>query len=158
MKRSGIMEKNIILLEEAIKKGLRLETFPCPFDAKTAKSGVIRIVFPEFTCVCPRTGYPDFAKITLCYLPNKLCLELKSWKLYLNAFRMTGAFHEAITAHLFDTLNRTLAPQWLLVVGDFFPRGNVDTTVVFETPGKKRPVGADLLIEQPLPQCRSFTV
>jgi 7-cyano-7-deazaguanine reductase len=152
------MDKNIILLKDVVRKGIvpELETFPCPFDAKAARSGVIRIVFPEFTCVCPRTGYPDFAEITLWYLPGKRCLELKSWKLYLNAFRMVGAFHEAVTAHLFATLKKTLAPQWLLVVGDFFPRGNVDTTVVFETKGK-RPVGADLLIKPNVPRCRGYS-
>ncbi len=151
------MDKNIILLDEAIKKGVfpGLETFPCPYAAKTVKSGVIRIVYPEFTCVCPRTGYPDFAKIIMCYLPDTLCLELKSWKLYLNAFRMIGAFHEAVTAHLFDTLKLTLSPQWLLVAGDFFPRGNVDTAVLFEMP-VKRPAGADCIIEPLLPKCRSF--
>jgi 7-cyano-7-deazaguanine reductase len=152
------MDKNAVILEDAVRKNLlpELETFPCPFDFKSSRSGVIRIVFPEFTCLCPRTGYPDFAKITVCYLPGKLCLELKSWKLYLNSFRMTGAFHEAVTFHLFETLKRTLSPQWLLVIGEFFPRGNVDTTVVFETPGK-RPCGADLLIGPLVPHCRSFS-
>ena len=152
------MDKNVVLLEKAAKKGLRpgLETFPCPFGAGGSGSGVIRIVFPEFTCLCPRTGYPDFAEITVCYLPGKRCIELKSWKLYLNSFRMTGAFHEAVIAHLFKTLKRTLAPRWLLVIGDFFPRGNVDTTVVYETPGK-RPAGADLLIKPPVPRCRGFS-
>lgn len=152
------MDKNFILLEEAVKRGLlpALETFPCPYEAKTSGTGIIRIIFPEFTCVCPRTGYPDFAEIIACYLPGRRCLELKSWKLYLNSFRMTGAFHEAVTAHLFTTLKRTLAPKWLLVIGDFFPRGNVDTTVVFETPSK-RPPGADLLIGPLSPHCRSFS-
>ncbi|MBN2188476.1 MAG: NADPH-dependent 7-cyano-7-deazaguanine reductase QueF [Chitinispirillaceae bacterium] len=151
------MNARFILLDDAVKKGLLppLETFPCPYKAKTSYSGVIRIVFPEFTCVCPRTGYPDFAEITVCYLPDKLCLELKSWKLYLNSFRMTGAFHESVTAHLFQKLKRALAPQWILVIGSFFPRGNVDTTVVFETP-LKRPAGADLLIGVPPPHRRSF--
>jgi 7-cyano-7-deazaguanine reductase len=155
MTRTG---KKNIPMEEAAGKNLlpALETFPCPYDTKSAGSGIIRIVFPEFTCMCPRTGYPDFAEITVCYLPGRLCLELKSWKLYLNAFRMTGAFHEAVVAHLFATLKRTIAPRWLLVTGKFFPRGNVDTTVVFETPGK-RPAGADLIIEPPLPRCRGFS-
>lgn len=153
-----IMDKNIILLEDAVKKRILpgLEIFPCPYDAKSMQSGVIRIVFPEFTCVCPRTGYPDFAAITLWYLPGRRCLELKSWKLYLNAFRMIGAFHEAVTAHLFFALKKTLAPQWLLVAGDFLPRGNVDTTVVFETRGK-RPACAGLLIKHLVPHCRSFS-
>ena len=151
------MVKNVSLLDEALKNKMLpdLETFPCPYDASAAAAGAIRIVFPEFTCLCPRTGYPDFAKIHLYYQPDRLCLELKSWKLYLNAFRMIGAFHEAVTAHLFETLKQTLAPQWLLVIGDFFPRGNVDTSVVFETP-TKRPPGVDRLFEPLIPYCRSF--
>jgi 7-cyano-7-deazaguanine reductase len=151
------MFHNVTPFDDALKNRLLpdLETFPCPFDPAPSPRGVIRIVFPEFTCVCPRTGYPDFAQISVYYLPDKSCIELKSWKLYLNSFRMVGAFHEAITAHLFNTLNDLLAPQWLLLVGDFFPRGNVDTTVVFETP-VPRPSGADLLIGPIVPRCRSL--
>lgn len=149
------MFQNTMALDTVLEKRLfpGLETFPCPYDPAAAETGVIRIVFPEFTCVCPRTGYPDFAQISVCYLPGVLCLELKSWKLYLNSFRMIGAFHEAVTAHLFETLKTLLAPHWLLVVGDFSPRGNVDTTVIFETP-TKRPPGADLLIGPVTPRCK----
>lgn len=150
------MFQNTIAMDKALENRLfpDLETFPCPYDVASA-SGVIRIVFPEFTCVCPRTGYPDFAKISICYLPADLCIELKSWKIYLNSFRMVGAFHEAVTAHLFETLKTLLAPKWLIVIGDFSPRGNVDTTVIFETPAK-RPSGADLLIDTVVPRCKSF--
>lgn len=152
-------DRGVVLLEDAVKKDLfpALETFPCPYAGKNAgKSGIIRIVFPEFTCMCPRTGYPDFAAVTVCYLPGGRCLELKSWKLYLNSFRMVGAFHETVTAHLFTTLNKILAPQWLFIAGDFFPRGNVATTVAFETPGR-RPESADLLIGKLQPRCRGFS-
>jgi 7-cyano-7-deazaguanine reductase len=144
--------QNVTPLEDALKSGLlpSLETFPCPHDTSALGTGSIRIVFPEFTCVCPKTGYPDFASILLCYLPDKLCLELKSWKLYLNAFRMVGTFHETVTAHLFSTLKTLLSPKWMLLAGDFYPRGNVDTTVLFETEGP-RPQGADLLIGPYLP-------
>jgi len=146
--------KNVTLLEDAIKNNElpALETFDCPYDSKSVNSGVIRIVFPEFTCVCPKTGYPDFASIAIYYLPSDKCIELKSWKLYLNSFRMIGTFHETVTSHFFEELKRVLNPQWLLVAGDFFPRGNVDTTVVFETPSK-RPAGADLLIAPLKPHC-----
>ena len=144
--------QNVTLLEDALKTGVLppLETFPCPYDASALDAGCVRIVFPEFTCVCPKTGYPDFASILLCYLPDKLCIELKSWKLYLNAFRMVGTFHETVTAHLFQTLQTLLSPKWMLLAGDFYPRGNVDTTVLFETP-TPRPSGADLLIGPYLP-------
>ncbi len=144
--------ENVTPLEDALKSNVfpALETFPCPHDTSAAATGCVRIVFPEFTCVCPKTGYPDFASILLCYLPDKLCIELKSWKLYLNAFRMVGTFHETVTAHLFNTLNSLLTPRWLLLAGDFYPRGNVDTTVLFETDAP-RPKGADLLIGPYLP-------
>jgi 7-cyano-7-deazaguanine reductase len=154
----GFMFTTNVSLDEAVKNGSlpALSTFPCPFHEQSSGSGVIRIVFPEFTCVCPRTGYPDFASITVCYLPGGVCMELKSWKLYLNSFRMLGAFHEAVTAFLFETLDKLLAPRWLVVIGDFFPRGNVDTTIVFETK-TARPGGADLLIGRLPPRCRDFS-
>lgn len=148
---------NVIPLDQAIaQRNLpALETFDAPFDSGKTGSGVIRIVFPEFTCVCPKTGYPDFASIELYYLPDRLCLELKSWKLYLNSFRMVGTFHETVTAHLFETITTLLKPRWTLVVGDFFPRGNVSTSVVFET-ATPRPQGADILIGTKNPRCKGF--
>lgn len=148
---------SVVLLEKAIAENMlpTLECFPCPYDTNIQKSGIIKIVFPEFTCVCPKTGYPDFASIGIYYFPNKNCIELKSWKLYLNAFRMVGTFHETVTHHLYETLLSLLQPRWLLVTGDFFPRGNVDTTILFESP-PPRPQGADLLIDRPPPHTRSF--
>jgi 7-cyano-7-deazaguanine reductase len=145
-------------LEAAIEKGMfpQLESFSCPYDTASISTGVIRIVFPEFTCVCPRTGYPDFASILLLYLPDKLCVELKSWKIYLNSFRMIGTFHETVTAHIYKTVTDLLKPRWAVVVGDFFPRGNVDTTIIFET-NTPRPKGADILISTIKPHCKDFT-
>ena len=148
---------SIVLLEDAVKRNLLppLETFPSPYTSETIQSGIIRIVFPEFTCVCPKTGSPDFATIILVYLPSTTCIELKSWKLYLNSFRMIGTFHETVSFHLFEKLKLLLAPKWMLLAGDFFPRGNVDTTIVFET-SEQRPAGADLLIGNLTPQCRQM--
>lgn len=147
----------VVPLDEALAKGIlpALETFDAPYDTANSPTGVVRIVFPEFTCVCPRTGYPDFATIAMCYLPGPRCIELKSWKLYLNAFRMVGTFHETVTAHLFNTLQKALEPRWLYVAGDFLPRGNVDTTVVFES-GGPRPRGADALVGGLAPRCRQL--
>jgi len=119
-----------------------LETFDSPIS-KDSNNAVIKIIFPEFTCLCPKTGYPDFASIELYYLPKNKCLELKSWKLYLNAFRNIGTFHEAVINRIFNTLNEILEPQWLRIVGDFFPRGNVNTTVCIET-------------ETPAPRCVEY--
>lgn len=145
-------------LEEAIKQGMlpQLESFSCPYDTESISTGVIRIVFPEFTCVCPRTGYPDFASIGLLYLPDKLCVELKSWKIYLNSFRMIGTFHESVTAHIYKTITDLLKPRWALVYGDFFPRGNVDTTIIFET-NTPRPKEADIFTSAIKPRCKDFT-
>lgn len=144
-------------LEKAIEQDVfpALETFTRPWESTTDAGGIIRIVFPEFTCVCPATGYPDFASIELYYLPADLCIELKSWKLYLNSFRMIGTYHEAVTAHLFRTVTDLLSPRWAMVIGDFFPRGNVDTTVLFETPSQ-RPRGLDCLLRRPSPHCREI--
>jgi 7-cyano-7-deazaguanine reductase len=153
-----VFYEGVISLEQALREDRlpALETFDAPKSTASGQSGLIRIVFPEFTCVCPKTGYPDFATIALVYLPDKLCVELKSWKLYLNSFRMVGTFHEALTAHLFDLVNGVLAPRWLLLIGDFLPRGNVDTTVLLES-STPRPAGADLLLAGLLtPRCRGL--
>lgn len=151
-----MFKKNMILLDDAVAGDMlpALSTVPCP-NALAAHGGVVRVIFPEFTCLCPRTGYPDFASIDLYYLPRSRCIELKSWKLYLNSFRMIGTFHETVTGHLFHIVKKLLQPKWILLVGDFFPRGNVNTTVVLESPNK-RPVGADVLIKDYLQHARPF--
>jgi 7-cyano-7-deazaguanine reductase len=146
---SAMFKTESIPLDKALKLGVlpAIETFEAPYDTTTTPSGVIRIIFPEFTCLCPKTGYPDFANIHLYYLPSRVCIELKSWKLYLNGFRMIGTFHETVTAHLFNTINDLLKPAWAMLIGDFTPRGNVHTTVVFETP-TPRPAGVDVLLDR----------
>ena len=148
--------EGVIPLPEAMEKNLFpvLETFTCPFNSENG-TGVVRIIFPEFTCVCPKTGYPDFGSIGLYYLPGNLCVELKSWKLWLNSFRMVGTFHETVTSHIYESVKAVLSPRWIMVTGDFFPRGNVDTTVVFESEGE-RPRGVDMLMTGLKPYSRSF--
>ena len=89
----------------------------------------IEISFPEFTCLCPRSGYPDFATIRINYSPDKKVVELKSLKLYLNAFRDRAISHEAVTNLIFDDLKAVLSPRKLEVVGDFNVRGNVKTVI-----------------------------
>lgn len=93
------------------------------------KDYVIDITFSEFTCLCPRSGYPDFATIKVTYTPNKKVVELKSLKLYLNSFRDRSISHEAATNVIFDALKKNLKPRRLEVVGDFNPRGNVKTII-----------------------------
>lgn len=89
----------------------------------------IEISFPEFTCLCPRSGYPDFATIKINYVPGPKVVELKSLKLYLNAFRDRAISHESVTNLIFDDLKKALSPRKLEVVGDFNVRGNVKTVI-----------------------------
>jgi 7-cyano-7-deazaguanine reductase len=104
----------------------KLERFPNP---NPERDYLISITLPEFTCLCPLSGYPDFAVMRLRYVPDKWCVELKSLKLYINSFRDKGAFHEAVTNQIADDLIKLLKPRWLELVGDFNPRGNVKTVV-----------------------------
>ena len=94
----------------------------------------IRFECPEFTCVCPMTGQPDFATIRIAYTPGDLCVELKSLKLYLWSYRAEGAFHEAVTNRILDDLVAALEPRRCEVVGDFMVRGGIHTVVVARHP------------------------
>jgi 7-cyano-7-deazaguanine reductase len=103
-----------------------LETFPNPQPARPYE---VAFDCPEFTCVCPMTGQPDFATLRIRYFPAKLCVELKSLKLYLWSFRNEGHFHEAVTNRICDDLAKLLAPRFIEVVGDFAVRGGIHTAV-----------------------------
>jgi 7-cyano-7-deazaguanine reductase len=103
-----------------------LETFPNPEPGRDYE---IMMECPEFTCVCPRTGQPDFATIRIRYVPVGFCVELKSLKLYLWSYRNEGAFHEAVINRILDDLVRAVQPKTLTVVGDFNVRGGIHTTV-----------------------------
>ncbi len=113
-----------------------LETFPNPAPERDYE---IRFDCPEFTCVCPRTGQPDFATMRIRYVPDRLCVELKSLKLYLWSFRDQGHFHEAVTNRILDDLVAATRPRRLTVEGDFFVRGGIHTTVVaaYEAPRRQ---------------------
>jgi 7-cyano-7-deazaguanine reductase len=97
----------------------------------------ISIVFPEFTCLCPRSGYPDFATIRLTYVPDKKVVELKSYKLYLNSFRDEKISHEAVVNKIYGDLDNVLKPRSLEVIGDFNPRGNVKTVITVTSQKKQ---------------------
>lgn len=101
-----------------------LETFDAPRSAP-----LVRFECPEFTALCPKTGQPDFANITIWYKPIIRCVELKSLKLYLWAYRNTGAFHEAVTEGIAKDLAAVVQPMWLLVEGNFWVRGGIHTVV-----------------------------
>lgn len=104
-----------------------LETVPNPAPGRPYR---IRMVCPEFTCVCPKTGQPDFATIVVEYVPGPRLIELKSLKLYLWSWRDEGAYHEAITNRLLDDLSQAAEPKWMSVTGYFKVRGGITTTVV----------------------------
>jgi 7-cyano-7-deazaguanine reductase len=103
-----------------------LATFPNP---RPEREYEIRFECPEFTCLCPLTGQPDFATIRIRYVPAELCVELKSLKLYLWSFRERGAFHEAVTNQILDDLASALKPRRLEVQGDFMVRGGIHTVI-----------------------------
>lgn len=106
-----------------------LETFDNP---QPGRDYTIRIDVPEFTCLCPKTGQPDFATLVLEYVPDRLCVELKSLKLYAWSFRDEGAFHEAVTNRILDDLAEACRPRFMRVTARFNVRGGIYTTVVAE--------------------------
>ena len=106
-----------------------LETFENP---RPARDYEVSFECPEFTCLCPLSGQPDFATIRIRYTPDARCVELKSLKLYLWSFRDRGTFHEAVTNQIADDLQRALAARKLRVEGDFYVRGGIGTVVVVE--------------------------
>jgi 7-cyano-7-deazaguanine reductase len=104
-----------------------LETFENP---QPGRSYTIRIEIPEFTCLCPKTGQPDFATFMLEYVPARRCIELKALKLYMGSFRDQGAFHEAITNRILNELIESCQPHFMRVTGRFNVRGGIYTTVI----------------------------
>lgn len=106
-----------------------LETFPNP---KPEREYLIEHTAPEFTSVCPRTGQPDFATIVVSYVPDALCVELKSLKMYLQSFRNVGIFYEDVINRMLDDLVSVLRPRWMEVRGEFNPRGGISSVVTAE--------------------------
>ena len=106
-----------------------LETFANP---EPVRDYTIRMQIPEFTCLCPRTGQPDFATLELEYVPDRLCVELKSLKLYIWSFRDRGAFHEAVTNEIADHLDAAVRARFLRLTARFNVRGGIHTSVVAE--------------------------
>lgn len=100
---------------------------------KHKKNYVIKLTLPEFCCLCPRSGYPDFATIYIDYTPNEYVVELKAIKLYINSFMNRNISHEDSANEIYDILDTKLKPKWLKVVADFNPRGNVHTVVELDS-------------------------
>ncbi len=111
------------------KPSQALTTFPNPAPSRDY---LIHMEIPEFTCLCPMTGQPDFATLYLDYVADRRCVELKSLKLYIWSFRNEGAFHEAVTNRILDDLVRAIAPRFARLAARFLVRGGIYTTVVAE--------------------------
>jgi 7-cyano-7-deazaguanine reductase len=109
--------------------GKILQTFPNPTPGRDFR---IHVEMPEFTCLCPVTGQPDFAELALDYVPDRACVELKSLKLYIWSFRDQGAYHEAVTNRILDDLAHALRPRFMRLTARFNVRGGLFTTVVAE--------------------------
>jgi len=120
----------LTLLRRGAKPAKRLETFP---SHHAERDYAITLRTEEFTCVCPATGQPDFARLTIQYIPDKKIVESKSLKLYLQSFRNEGAFHEHVTNVILDDLVAVLEPRWCKVTADFAVRGGMAITVEAET-------------------------
>ena len=127
------------------KPGRRLETFVNPLPARDYR---IHMEIPEFTCLCPRTGQPDFATLELDYVPDRRCIELKSLKLYVWSFRNEGVFHEAVTNRMLGDLARATRPRFMRLTARFNVRGGIITTIVAEhvKPGWRRRPAVDLSV------------
>ena len=109
-----------------------IEVFDNPFPNRPY---TIETVCPEFTSVCPKTGQPDFGTLTITYIPDRYCFELKSLKLYLQQYRNHGAFYERVTNTILDDLVGVTRPKWMKIEGAFTPRGGIRTTVIVEHQG-----------------------
>lgn len=107
----------------------QIETFDNPAPTRDY---TIRMRIPEFTCLCPRTGQPDFALLQLEYVPDRLCIELKALKLYIWSFRNRGCFHEAVTNEIIEHLAATVSPRFMRLTARFNMRGGIATEVIAE--------------------------
>jgi 7-cyano-7-deazaguanine reductase len=123
----GILPERIVAQMAQARK--KIETFPNP---RPERDYAIHMQIPEFTCLCPKTGQPDFATLFLDYVADRKCVELKSLKLYIWSFRDQGAFHEAVTNEILDHLVDATKPRFMRLTAKFFVRGGIFTTVVAE--------------------------
>ena len=144
MSSTNLHDSVTLLGDLSAKPSKNLETFPNPAPNRDFH---IHMEIPEFTCLCPKTGQPDFAVITLDYIADQLCVELKSLKLYIVSFRNEGCFHEAVTNRILDDLVNASQPRFMRVTAKFFVRGGIFTNVAAEhrKAGWQPPVKVDLL-------------
>jgi 7-cyano-7-deazaguanine reductase len=140
---AAILTESSSRLKMSTRPERQLETFDNP---NPGRDYLIRMEIPEFTCLCPKTGQPDFATLYLEYVPDRRCVELKSLKLYIWSFRNEGAFHEAVTNRILDDLSAATAPRFMRLTAKFYVRGGIFTTIVAEhrQPGWMYPPPVDL--------------
>ncbi len=129
MSSTNLHDSVTILGNLSAQPSKTLETFPNPNPNRDFH---IHMEIPEFTCLCPKTGQPDFAVITLDYIADQLCIELKSLKLYIVSFRNEGCFHEAVTNKILDDLVAATQPRFMRVTAKFYVRGGIFTNVAAE--------------------------
>ena len=132
---------------EKILKEFDVESDLEIWENKQTRDYVIKITLPEFCCLCPRSGYPDFATIYIEYIPNKLVVELKAIKLYINSFMNRNISHEDSINEIYSVLEKKLEPKFMKIVGDFNPRGNVHTVIE---------ISSDLVVKKPVEE-KEFT-
>jgi 7-cyano-7-deazaguanine reductase len=124
-----ILTDSSLAVTMSAQPGRLLETFDNP---QPGRDYLIHMEIPEFTCLCPKTGQPDFATLLLDYIPDRRCIELKSLKLYVWSYRNEGAFHEAVANRILDDLAAATAPRFMRLTARFFVRGGIFTTIVAE--------------------------
>ena len=129
MSSTNLHDSVTLLGDLSAQPSKTLETFPNPAPNRDFH---IHMEIPEFTCLCPKTGQPDFAVITLDYIADQLCVELKSLKLYTVSFRNEGCFHEAVTNRILDDLVNATQPRFMRVTAKFYVRGGIFTNVIAE--------------------------
>ena len=127
-------KRSVITTEQVDHPGQILESFPNP---RPERDYEVKFIFPEFTSVCPVTGQPDFATITVAYVPNKLCVEMKSLKLYFFAYRNKGIFYEGVVNTILDDLVALLKPRKMQVIGEFAVRGGTAGIVTVNYPATR---------------------
>ena len=129
-----VAKRKIVPYGRRLIAAATLETVP---NTSLNRDYEVSFTIPEFTCICPRSGFPDFATIRIRYIPGRLLLELKSLKLYINRFREVQIFHEAVVNRILDDFVKAADPKWIEIIGDFNVRGNIKTIVTATHTGKR---------------------
>ncbi len=138
-KKKAVRKRSYENLQSQIR-GLKLPDIECWQNMYADKDYWIEMDVPEFTCICPKTGLPDFALLRIKYRPDRLCLELKSFKYYINAFREIGIFHEHVVNRILEDLVKAVTPREMILSGEFNSRGGIKTSVsaAYKRKGSKR--------------------